>query len=79
MIPRSKGGNATLDNAQTLCASHNFSKKNLSQLEHGKKMFLRLREKTMALVESEESTNLLKFYDAILKVYEKHKIDDHID
>jgi 5-methylcytosine-specific restriction endonuclease McrA len=79
ILPRSKGGDATIGNAQTLCAPHNFSKKNLSQIEHGKKMFIKLRDKTLALVESEERANLLKFYQDILKVYEKHKIDDHLD
>lgn len=77
--PRSKGGDALLDNAQTLCAAHNFSKKNLSQMEHGKKMFLKLRDKAARLADSTEGTNLLKFCEDILAVYEKHKVDDHVD
>jgi len=79
ILPRSKGGDALLENAQTLCAAHNFSKKNLSQLEHGKKMFLKLKDKASRLADSDEGTNLLKFCEDILAVYEKHKIDDHID
>lgn len=79
ILPRSKGGDGSLDNAQTLCAAHNFSKKNLGQVAHGKKMFLKLKEKAQSVVESEESTNLVKFCDDILAVYAKHKIDDHID
>jgi hypothetical protein len=79
VLPRSKGGDANLENAQTLCAAHNFSKKNLSQMEHGKKMFLKLKEKASRLTESDEGTNLLKFCEDILAVYDKHSIDSHID
>ena len=37
--PKDLGGKAFLNNSQTLCAKHNFIKKNLSQTETGKKMF----------------------------------------
>ncbi len=46
--PKDKGGRATLENGQTLCAAHNFRKKNYSQTESGKRMFysaLRIRKK----------------------------------
>lgn len=79
ILPRSKGGDASLENAQTLCAGHNFSKKNLGQMEHGKKLFLKLKEKAAKLADSEEGTNLVKFCDEILEVYDKYKIDDQID
>ena len=79
VLPRSKGGDGHLENAQTLCAPHNFSKKNLSQMEHGKKMFLKLKEKASQLLDSDEGTNLLKFCEDILAVYDKHSIDTHID
>ncbi len=79
ILPRSKGGDANLENAQTLCAAHNFSKKNLSQMEHGKRMFLKLKEKASQLTDSDEGTNLLKFCEDILAVYDKHSIDSHID
>ncbi len=38
------GGEATIENGQTLCAQHNFKKKNYKQTETGKKMFIRLYE-----------------------------------
>ena len=35
--PKDKGGKATFENGQTLCATHNFRKKNYRQTETGKK------------------------------------------
>lgn len=40
--PKDFGGEATIENGQTLCAQHNFLKKNFKQTETGKKMFIRL-------------------------------------
>ena len=42
--PKDFGGEATIENGQTLCAQHNFIKKNLKQTETGKKMYIRLYE-----------------------------------
>jgi len=42
--PKDFGGKAIVDNGQTLCAQHNFIKKNFKQTETGKKMFIRLYE-----------------------------------
>ncbi|WP_258864412.1 HNH endonuclease [Helicobacter sp. MIT 01-3238] len=42
--PKDLGGKATLQNGQTLCARHNFLKKNLKQTETGKKMFIQMLE-----------------------------------
>ena len=42
--PPSLEGEAIIENGQTLCAAHNFRKKNLRQNETGKKMFIRLYE-----------------------------------
>ena len=38
--PKDFGGEATIENGQTLCAQHNFIKKNLKQTETGKKCLL---------------------------------------
>lgn len=35
--PKDLGGKATIENGQTLCAQHNFMKKNFKQTETGKK------------------------------------------
>jgi hypothetical protein len=72
--PKDLGGQATLDNGQTLCAKHNFMKKNLNQTETGKKMFIRLYE----LAKSENNNELQKFCADILSMYEKHDINGHI-
>src|SRR3989338_5026737 len=42
--PKDLGGEASIENGQTLCAQHNFIKKNLKQTETGKKMYIRLYE-----------------------------------
>ena len=42
--PKDLGGKAEIENGQTLCAQHNFQKKNYKQTETGKKMFIRLYE-----------------------------------
>ena len=73
--PKDKGGKATLDNGQTLCAQHNFQKKNLKQTETGKKMFIRLYN----LAKKEKNKQLLKFCSEVLEVYEKNSINGHIE
>jgi len=72
--PRDLGGEATIENGQTLCARHNFMKKNLNQTETGKKMFIRLYE----LAKSEGNEELQNFCADILSIYEKHEINGHI-
>jgi hypothetical protein len=72
--PRDLGGESTLENGQTLCAQHNFQKKNYKQTETGKKMFIRLYE----LAKELKDEKLQKFCGDILTVYEEHKINSHI-
>jgi 5-methylcytosine-specific restriction endonuclease McrA len=72
--PKSLGGEATIENGQTLCAQHNFMKKYLNQTETGKKMFIRLHE----LAKKENNKDLIEFCEDILKTYEKHNINGHI-
>jgi 5-methylcytosine-specific restriction endonuclease McrA len=75
IIPKDKGGKAVIKNGQTLCTQHNFLKKNLNQTETAKKMFIHLYELTKAKGE----VALNKFSADILKVFEKHGINGHID
>ena len=42
--PKELGGEAEIENGQTLCAQHNFQKKYYKQTETGKRMFIRLYE-----------------------------------
>lgn len=72
--PKDFGGEATIENGQTLCSQHNFIKKNLRQTETGKKMFIHLYE----LAKSEKNEELIKFCVDVLETYEKHGINGHI-
>lgn len=72
--PKDSGGKANLENGQTLCAQHNFQKKNLKQTESGKKMFIRLYEQAKALGDEK----MVDFCIQILEVYEKNNINGHI-
>ena len=72
--PRDFGGEATIENGQTLCAQHNFQKKNYKQTETGKKMFIRLYE----LAKELKDERLKAFCASVLIVYEEHDINGHI-
>lgn len=76
--PRSLGGEATIENGQTLCSRHNFIKKNHSQTETGKKSFIRLLELVQSRPDEPEASELEAFLIEVLEVYEKHGIDGHI-
>jgi len=73
--PKDLGGNAIIKNGQTLCAQHNFMKKNFKQTETGKKMFIRLYE----LAKAQKDKKLQDFCAEILKVFEKNNINGHIE
>jgi 5-methylcytosine-specific restriction endonuclease McrA len=75
ILPKDKGGKATLENGQTLCSICNFRKKNYNQTESGKKMFIRLWEAAKRL--GDEKTQ--KFCEDILKTYEKYNVNGHIE
>ena len=69
------GGKATLDNGQTLCAQHNFLKKNYKQTETGKKMFISL----LRYAKSIDDNKTINFCEAILKTFDKFDINGHIE
>ncbi len=73
--PKDFGGEATIENGQTLCSQHNFIKKNFKQTETGKKMFIRLYE----LAKSENNTELVQFCTDILETFDKHGVNGHIE
>jgi len=75
IIPKDKGGKATIENGQTLCASHNFRKKNYKQTETGKKMFIRLYEAAKSI----DDVETVKFCSEILEVFEKNNMNGHIE
>ena len=73
--PKDKGGKATIANGQTLCATHNFRKKNYKQTETGKKMFIRLYEAAKAI----SDTKTMIFCSEILDVFDKNNVNGHIE
>jgi len=73
--PKDLGGKATIENGQTLCAQHNFKKKNYKQTETGKKMFIRLYD----LAKSVGDTETQNFCSQILEVFEKNDVNGHIE
>lgn len=72
--PKDLGGEPIIENGQTLCAQHNFQKKNYKQTETGKKMFIRLYE----LAKKSKDKKLQKFCADVLITYEEHDINCHI-
>jgi len=72
--PKDQGGEATIENGETLCAKHNFQKKNYRQTESGKRFFIRLYE--AAKINNDEQ--LKDFCSQILEVYEKNNVNGHI-
>jgi hypothetical protein len=76
--PRSLGGQGTVENGQTLCAKHNFIKKNLSQTETGKKSFIRMLELVQKTPDDPVSSDLENFLKEVLSIYEKHGMNGHI-
>jgi len=73
--PKDLGGEATLENGQTLCARHNNLKKNYSQTESGKRVFIRLYKRAKQLGDQKN----LAFFRDVLRVYEKHGVNGHIE
>ena len=73
--PKDLGGKAIIENGQTLCAQHNFLKKNFKQTETGKKLFIRLYDLAKAINDKQ----LMDFCAEILNVFEKHHINGHIE
>lgn len=58
-----------------ICSQHNFFKKNYRQTETGKRMFIRLYEASKNLGDEK----IARFCEDVLKVYQKHQINDHIE
>lgn len=73
--PKDLGGPASINNGQTLCAQHNFIKKNLNATETGKKQIIRLYE----LSKSEQIDDMMVFCREILEIYDKYDVNGHIE
>ena len=73
--PKSKGGENTVENGQTLCRQHNLMKKNYSQTEAGKRFFKHTYE--MAVQNQDEK--MIAFCEAVFEVYKEHDMNGHIE
>ncbi|MHA1252493.1 MAG: HNH endonuclease [Candidatus Helarchaeota archaeon] len=73
--PKDKGGDNSLENGQTLCSEHNLLKSNYSQLEMGKRFFIRIYEKAVKL----NDNKMINFCKEIFNVYDKYNIDSQIN
>jgi hypothetical protein len=73
--PKAQGGTATIEIGETLCAQHNFQKKNYKQTESGKRYFIRLFD----LAKKNNDKQLQDFCRQILEVYEKNNVNGHIE
>ena len=75
-IPREKGGEGSLNNGQTLCGSHNYQKKILSQTSFGRKLFTHWKRDLIAdESDNPERIRLITFCDEVLKIYDEHGVD----
>ena len=72
--PKDQGGKAEINNGETLCAQHNFQKKNYKQTESGKRFFIRLYE----AAKINNDPQMQDFCRQILEVYEKNNVNGHI-
>ena len=74
IIPREKGGSNDIENGETLCAKHNFIKKNYSQREAYKRYVLKMLEQAKRI----DDKSGINFCNEILSLYDKYGYDDHI-
>lgn len=75
ILPKDKGGEATIENGQVLCSVHNFRKKNYGQTESAKRYFINILGKARKL--KDKSTE--EFCEALLRVYDQFGVNGHID
>jgi len=66
--PKDKGGKATIDNGQTLCAQHNFQKKNYDTTEFAERLF----KTWLELAKQNNDEIMVDFCSDVLEVYQKY-------
>ena len=72
--PKDRGGDNSIENAQTLCAQHNLLKKNYSATEAGKRYFVKMYQAAVRQGDSK----MVKFCIAVFDVYDEFHINRHI-
>jgi hypothetical protein len=74
--PRSKGGDGSIDNGQTLCGSHNYRKNKMDQISMGADMFKRLQSlASKAPKDDLEAQKILSFCSRVLDTYAEFGYD----
>jgi hypothetical protein len=74
IIPKDKGGDNSKDNGQTLCMECNLLKKNYSQTEAGKRYFIKLYKKAVAIGDE----RVIRFCKSVFDAYDFYEINGHI-
>lgn len=74
ILPKDKGGTNTVENGQTLCMQHNLIKKNYSQTEMGKRVFIKLYKQALAL----KDEKIINFCKCVFECYDRHRVNGHI-
>lgn len=75
--PRSKGGDGSLENGQTLCGSHNYRKKDLDQISMGADMFKRLKKLSERdQLANPEAKRIAEFCSRVLDIYVEFDFED---
>ena len=74
MTPKDKGGDNTIENGATMCMECNLRKKNYGGTEAGKRYFIRLYQRAVAI--SDEK--IIKFCRHLFDVYDEHQVNGHI-
>ena len=73
--PKSKGGDNTLENGQTLCSKHNLMKKDYSQTEAGKRFFIH----TYEMAKENQDPQMIAFCQSVFDAYDDHDMNGHIE
>ena len=72
--PKSKGGDNSLENGQTLCSQHNILKKNYGQTTAGKKYFIEI----YASAVRNKDEKMIAFCESVFDAYDEHGYNGHI-
>jgi hypothetical protein len=74
--PRSRGGDGSIENGQTLCGSHNYRKNNLDQISMGADMFKRLLHLAQKAPKNDpETKKVIEFCNRVLSVYQEFEYE----
>lgn len=73
--PKSKGGDNSIYNGQTLCGQHNTLKKNFGQTTAGKKFFIQ----TYRTAIKTKDKKMIAFCEAVFDLYDEHDYNGHIE